>query len=346
MAAPQATNRIQRPHPRLLRNRDPLLPVLVHIEQQGIALSTETLSQIGSELETHIETLRESVYQAAGHPFNLNSPKQLGEVLFDELQLVEKPKKTRTGQYATNEQVLTTLANNHPIVAQILEYRQLSKLKSTYVDALPAARQPVTQRVHTLRPNPDRHRTPLLQRPQPPEHPRPRERGRQIRKAFIPRNGWQLLAADYSQIELRILAALSQDPGLLEAFRTGQDIHTATAARLFDVPPEQVDRNRRSTAKMVNFGIPYGISAFGLAQRLGNVSRTEAQEIIDNYFTQFPGIPGYIQSRVEQAREKGYVETLCGRRRALPDIDSKNGSIRNAAERNAINMPIGEPPPT
>ena len=319
----------------------PLMPVLVHMEQQGIALSTETLSQIGSELETHIETLGESVYQAAGHPFNLNSPKQLGEVLFDELQLVEKPKKTRTGQYATNEQVLTTLANSHPIVAQILEYRQLSKLKSTYVDALPAAVDPVTQRVHTHFGQTQTATGRLSSNdPNLQNIPVRSERGRQIRKAFIPRNGWQLLAADYSQIELRILAALSQDPGLLEAFRTGQDIHTATAARLFDIPSEQVDRDQRSTAKMVNFGIPYGISAFGLAQRLGNVSRTEAQEIIDNYFTQFPGIPGYIQSRVEQAREKGYVETLCGRRRALPDIDSKNGSIRNAAERNAINMPI------
>ncbi|MGC6455000.1 MAG: DNA polymerase I [Coraliomargaritaceae bacterium] len=319
----------------------PLLPVLVHIERQGIALSTETLAQTGSELETHIETLRETVYQAAGRSFNLNSPKQLGEVLFDELKLVEKPKKTRTGQYATNEQVLTTLANHHPIVAQILEYRQLSKLKSTYVDALPNAVDPVTQRVHTHFGQAQTATGRLSSNdPNLQNIPVRSERGREIRKAFIPRPGWQLLAADYSQIELRILAALSQDPGLLEAFRTGQDIHTATAARLFSVPSEQVDRDQRSTAKMVNFGIPYGISAFGLAQRLGNVSRTEAQEIIDNYFAQFPGIPGYIQSRVEQARQKGYVETLCGRRRALPDIDSKNGSIRNAAERNAINMPI------
>ncbi len=319
----------------------PLLPVLVDIERQGIALSTETLAQTGSELETHIETLREAVYEAAGRPFNLNSPKQLGEILFDELKLVDKPKKTRTGQYATNEQVLTTLANTHPIVAQILEYRQLSKLKSTYVDALPNAVDPDTNRVHTHFGQTQTATGRLSSNdPNLQNIPVRSPRGREIRKAFIPRNGWQLLAADYSQIELRILAALSQDPGLLEAFRTGQDIHTATAARLFDVPPDQVQRDQRSTAKMVNFGIPYGISAFGLAQRLGNVSRTEAQEIIDNYFAQFPGIPGYIQSRVEQAREKGYVETLCGRRRTLPDIDSKNGSIRNAAERNAINMPI------
>ena len=319
----------------------PLLPVLVDIERQGIALCTDTLARTGSELETHIESLRESVYQAAGRPFNLNSPKQLGEVLFDELKLVEKPKKTRTGQYATNEQVLTTLANTHPIVAELLEYRQLSKLKSTYIDALPNAVDPVTNRVHTHFGQAQTATGRLSSNdPNLQNIPVRSARGREIRKAFIPRNDWQLLAADYSQIELRILAALSQDPGLLEAFRTGQDIHTATAARLFDVPPEQVDRDQRSTAKMVNFGIPYGISAFGLAQRLGNVSRTEAQAIIDNYFAQFPGIPGYIESRVEQARQKGYVETLCGRRRALPDIDSKNGSIRNAAERNAINMPI------
>ena len=319
----------------------PLLPVLVDIERQGIALCTDTLARTGSELETHIEALREAVYQAAGRPFNLNSPKQLGEVLFDELKLVEKPKKTRTGQYATNEQVLTTLANTHPIVAELLEYRQLSKLKSTYIDALPNAVDPVTNRVHTHFGQAQTATGRLSSNdPNLQNIPVRSARGREIRKAFIPRNGWQLLAADYSQIELRILAALSQDPGLLEAFRTGQDIHTATAARLFNVPPEEVDRDQRSTAKMVNFGIPYGISAFGLAQRLGNVSRTEAQAIIDNYFAQFPGIPGYIESRVEQARQKGYVETLCGRRRALPDIDSKNGSIRNAAERNAINMPI------
>lgn len=319
----------------------PLLPVLVAMELEGIRLCTATLSEIGTQLNEQISALKEAVYNAAGREFNLNSPKQLGEILFLELKLVEKPKKTKTGKFATNEQVLSSLAPKHKIVADLLQYRQLSKLKSTYVDALPNAVDAISGRVHTHF-GQAQTATGRLSSNEPnlQNIPVRSSQGREIRKAFVPRDGWTLLAADYSQIELRILAALTADEGLLSAFREGRDIHTATAARIFDVAPDSVDRNQRSTAKMVNFGIPYGISAFGLAQRLGTVSRTEAQAIIDNYFAQFPGIPGYMNSQQESARTKGYVETVCGRRRYLRDINSNNGTIRAAAERNAINMPI------
>jgi len=319
----------------------PLMPVLAAIECEGIRMDESILVETGASLGEHIEKLHASISVDAGREFNLNSPKQLGEVLFDELKLVEKPKKTKTGQYATNEQVLSSLAPKHAIVANILEYRQLAKLKSTYIDALPNAVDPKTGRVHThygqVQTSTGRlsSNDPNLQ-----NIPVRSEQGRQIRKAFVPREGWQLLAADYSQIELRILAALTGDEGLLTAFREGRDIHTATAAKIFNVALDAVDRDQRSTAKMVNFGIPYGISAFGLAQRLGTISRTEAQEIIDNYFAQFPGIPGYMERMKESAKEKGYVETITGRRRYLRDINSGNATIRAAAERNAINMPI------
>jgi len=319
----------------------PLLPVLVAMEREGILMNEATLAEIGKSLEDHIETLRDSINAAAGREFNLNSPKQLGEILFDELKLVEKPKKTKTGQYATNEQVLSSLAPKHPIVANILEYRQLTKLKSTYIDALPNSIDPVSGRVHTnygqVQTSTGRlsSNDPNLQ-----NIPVRSVQGREIRKAFIARPGWKLLSADYSQIELRILAALTGDEGLLNAFREGRDIHATTAAKIFEVGLDEVTREQRSTAKMVNFGIPYGISAFGLAQRLGTVSRTEAQEIINNYFAQFPGIPGYMSRMQDSAKAKGYVETITGRRRYLQDINSRNGTIRAAAERNAINMPI------
>ena len=319
----------------------PLLPVLVAMEREGIRMCENTLKEIGGSIEGHIIDLQNAVYDAAGREFNLNSPKQLGEVLFDELKLVEKPKKTKTGQYATNEQVLSGLAPKQPIVADLLEYRQLSKLKSTYIDALPHSVDAKTGRVHTHYGQVQTATGRLSSNdPNLQNIPVRSPKGREIRKAFVPREGWKLLAADYSQIELRILAALTKDEGLLTAFKEGQDIHTATAAKIFGVAPEDVTRDQRSTAKMVNFGIPYGISAFGLAQRLGTVSRTEAQEIIDHYFAQFPGIPGYMESQKESAKEKGYVETTCGRRRHLRDINSSNGTIRSAAERNAINMPI------
>ena len=319
----------------------PLLPVLVAMELEGILVDKTTLTEIGRSMDDQIAQLTDSIQASAGREFNLNSPKQLGEVLFDELNLVEKPKKTRTGQYATNEQVLTSLAPRHPIVADILEYRQLTKLKSTYIDALPHTIDPASGRVHThygqvqtttgrlSSNNPNLQNIPIRS-----------ERGREIRKAFVPRPGWKLLSADYSQIELRILAALTGDKGLLTAFKEGRDIHTATAAKIFDVSLDAVTREQRSTAKMVNFGIPYGISAFGLAQRLSTVSRTEAQAIIDSYFKQFPGIPDYMNQMQESARTNGYVETITGRRRYLRDINSSNATVRSAAERNAINMPI------
>jgi DNA polymerase-1 len=319
----------------------PLLPVLVTMEREGIRMSEEALAQTGESLIGHITKLQDSIYATAGHEFNLNSPKQLGTVLFDELKLIDKPKKTKTGQYATNEQVLSSLAPKHSIVADLLEYRQLSKLKSTYIDALPNSVDPKTGRVHTHYGQVQTATGRLSSNdPNLQNIPVRSPKGREIRQAFVPREGWKLLAADYSQIELRILAALTGDAGLLQAFKDGQDIHTATAAKIFDVAPADVTREQRSTAKMVNFGIPYGISAFGLAQRLGTVSRKEAQAIIDNYFAQFPGIPGYMEAQKESAKAKGYVETKCGRRRHLRDINSGNGTIRAAAERNAINMPI------
>ncbi len=319
----------------------PLLPVLVAMEREGILMCKKTLKEIGHSLEGHISELQQAIHQAAGREFNLNSPKQLGEVLFDELKLIEKPKKTKTGQYATNEQVLSSLAPKHAIVADLLEYRQLTKLKSTYIDALPNAIDPVSGRVHTHYGQVQTATGRLSSNdPNLQNIPVRSSAGREIRKAFVPRADWKLLSADYSQIELRILAALTKDEGLLTAFKERRDIHTATAAKIFDVTLEDVSREQRSTAKMVNFGIPYGISAFGLAQRLGTVSRSEAQAIIDSYFAQFPGIPGYMESQKQSAKEKGYVETVCGRRRYLRDINSGNGTIRAAAERNAINMPI------
>jgi len=319
----------------------PLLPVLAQLELAGICLNQQALSHTGQQLDVHIAHLQTSIYQSAGSEFNLNSPKQLGIVLFEDLKLSDKPKRTKTGQYKTNEQVLSLLAPKHTIVAHILEYRQLSKLKSTYVDALPQAVDPITQRIHTHYGQVQTSTGRLTSNdPNLQNIPVRSARGREIRQAFIPRAGWKLMAADYSQIELRILAALTEDAGLLQAFRTGHDIHTATAAKIFNITPQAVEREQRSTAKMVNFGIPYGISAFGLAQRLGNVSRTEAQEIIDNYFEQFPGIPGYMERVKAQARKLGYVETLSGRRRMIRDINSSNATIRAAAERNAINMPI------
>jgi DNA polymerase-1 len=320
----------------------PLLPVLIAMEREGINICETTLKNIGDTLSVEIEKLRSEIYDTAGQEFNLNSPKQLGVILFEVLKLSEKPKKTKTGQYATNEQTLSSLATKHRIAAALLEYRQLNKLISTYIDALPLSINSKTHHIHTnfgqvqtstgrlSSNNPNLQNIPIRS-----------TNGKQIRKAFIPRQPeWKILSADYSQIELRILAALSEDPSMIQAFNDRQDIHASTAAKIFDVPIKDVSREQRSTAKMVNFGIPYGISAFGLAQRLGTVSRTEAQAIIDNYFQQFPTIQNYINDQVEKARKDGYVTTLMGRRRYLRDINSSNGSIRAASERNAINMPI------
>lgn len=319
----------------------PLVPVLAEMEGTGIKLETSVLREIGVRLEKEIRALEVSVYGKAGVEFNLNSPKQLGEVLFERLKLMEKPKKTRTGQYMTGEDVLVELAGVHPIVADLLAYREASKLKSTYVDALPGSVSRRTGRVHTtfLQASTATGRL-ASNNPNLQNIPIRTEAGREIRKAFVaPGPGWSLLSADYSQVELRVMAALSQDAHMMEAFANGIDIHTATAARVHGVPVAEVTGDMRRTAKMVNFGIIFGISAFGLAQRLG-IARSEGARLIDEYFNQYPGVKHFMDNTVAEARKKGYVETLSGRRRYLRDINSGNVNVRKAAERTAINTPI------
>jgi len=318
----------------------PLMPVLAQMEYNGINLDVPNLEAYSEKLGEKIQALETGIYTKAGMEFNLNSPKQLGEVLFDLLQLVEKPKKTKTGQYKTNEEVLSGLAHEHKIVREILDYRGLTKLKSTYVDALPKEVLPETGRIHTTfsqaitttgrlsSVNPNLQNIPIRT-----------EEGREIRRAFIPREGFTLLASDYSQIELRIMAELSGDQGLREAFIHGEDIHTATAARVFSVDKKDVTREMRSKAKMVNFGIIYGISAFGLSQRLG-IPRKEAQEIIEQYRANYPGVQDYLDNTIEFAQKNEYVQTIAGRRRYIRDINAKNQMVRSGAERNAINAPI------
>ncbi len=319
----------------------PLIPVLVAMESEGVRVDAAALAEFSELLGKEMAAHEAAVYELAGTKFNLNSPRQLGQILFDVLKIAEKPKKTKTGQYTTDEQTLTELAGTHAIVQRLLDFRTATKLKSTYADALPEAIWPATNRVHTTyqqvatstgrlnSTNPNLQNIPIRT-----------ERGQEIRKAFVPRDAEHtLLSADYSQIELRIIAALSREPAMLEAFASGLDIHAATAARVFGVALDAVTPEMRRKAKMVNFGIIYGISAFGLAQRLG-IPRSEAAEIIEQYFAQFPGIRGYLDTTIAFARQHGYVETVTGRRRYLRDINSANGSIRAAAERNAINAPI------
>lgn len=318
-----------------------LMPVLAGMEYEGIRLDTEALGEFSRSLTTQIDRLRTDIYGQADEDFNLNSPKQLGEILFDKLHLVDKPKKTKTGQYQTNEQVLIGLAPHHDIVRMILDYRQASKLKNTYVDALPECVLPATGRVHTtygqlatatgrlVSSNPNLQNIPIRS-----------EQGQEIRKAFIARDDDHvLLSADYSQIELRIMAAICGDKAMSEAFANRMDIHSAMAARVHNVKLEEVSADMRRQAKMVNYGLMYGMSVFGLSQRLG-IPRREAGEIVDTYFTQFPGIKKYIDQTIAFAREHGYVETMAGRRRYLRDINSRNGTTRAAVERNAINTPI------
>lgn len=319
----------------------PLVPVLANMELEGINLDSGALNKLSKELENDITQLDKDIIELAGEPFNIASPKQLGEILFDKLNLLDKPKKTKSGQYSTSEDILVQLAKDHDIAQKIIDFRQLQKLKSTYVDALPAMVSSITGRLHTSfnqavaatgrlsSNNPNLQNIPIRT-----------ERGREVRKAFIPRDKNHLiLAADYSQIELRLIAELSGDEFMMEAFINGEDIHAATAAKVFGVALEDVTREMRGNAKTVNFGIIYGVSAFGLAQQT-DLSRSEAGEIIKSYFQTYPGIRDYIELQKEFARENGYVSTMKGRRRYLRDINSRNGVVRGHAERNAVNAPI------
>lgn len=319
----------------------PLISVLADMEREGIMLDVPALREFSAQLQIDITQVEKEIYELAGFKFNISSPKQVGDVLFEVLKISDKAKKTKTGQYATGEDVLLKLEHIHPIVAKILDYRELVKLKSTYVDTLPELVNARTKHIHTSynqvvavtgrlsSDNPNLQNIPIRT-----------ERGRQIRKAFIPRNEeYVLLSADYSQIELRIVASISGDPNMCEAFQTGKDIHTATAAKVFGVAEADVTKEMRYKAKSVNFGIIYGQGAFGLSENL-NIPRAEAKELIDNYFKEYPSIKSYMDTEINFARENGFVQTLLGRKRWLRDITSNNQTVRSFAERNAINAPI------
>ncbi|PCJ97957.1 MAG: DNA polymerase I [Flavobacteriaceae bacterium] len=319
----------------------PLLSVLADMELEGINLDTEFLQSLSTDLDSDIDTLVKKIYEEAGEEFNIASPKQLGEILFDKLKLVDKPKKTKTGQYSTAEDVLSYLAKDHEIIQNVLDYRGLAKLKSTYIDALPEQVEKTTGRVHTdymqtvaatgrlSSNNPNLQNIPIRT-----------ERGRQVRKAFVPRNDeYTLLAADYSQIELRIIAALSEEDTMIEAFKNGEDIHASTASKVFNVPINEVTREQRGNAKTVNFGILYGVSAFGLSNQT-DLTRSEAKELIETYYKTYPKLRNYMSELVDFARDNGYVQTVLGRRRYLKDINGSNAIVRGAAERNAVNAPI------
>ena len=318
----------------------PLAEVLHEMQQAGVRVDVEMLKQAEEQLSKELVTLEQGIYTSAGVTFNVNSPKQVGEVLFDQLKLDTKAKKSKTGQYSTSEEVLLGLKGKHEVVGMILEYRELKKLISTYISALPTYINPETGKIHTTynqtvtatgrlsSSNPNLQNLPIRS-----------ERGQLIRQAVIPDEGCLFLSADYSQIELRLMAHFSQDPHLVEAFRSGQDIHAATAAKIFNVPLEEVTKDQRRQAKTANFGIIYGISAFGLAQQL-DCSRSEAKALIDGYFAAFPGVIDYIEQQKQLAREQGYAVTLFGRKRYLPDILSHNATVRSFAERNAVNSPI------
>lgn len=319
----------------------PLLRVLAAMELEGINLDTGFLKELSVTLDQDIENLEKEIHTEAGEVFNIASPKQLGDILFGKMKLVEKPKKTRTGQFSTAEDVLSSLANDHKIIRDVLEYRGLAKLKSTYVDALPLQVNPQTKRIHTefmqtvaatgrlSSNNPNLQNIPIRT-----------ERGREIRRAFIPKDeNYLLMSADYSQIELRIIASLSEEENMIEAFNRGEDIHASTASRVFQVPLNEVTRQQRDQAKTVNFGIIYGVSAFGLSNQTG-LSRTEARDLIETYYNTYPRLRNYISEQLLFAREKGYVQTVLKRRRYLSDINARNPMVRGAAERNAINAPI------
>tara|TARA_B100001540_G_C15816507_1_gene647827 strand:+ start:4029 stop:6791 length:2763 start_codon:yes stop_codon:yes gene_type:complete len=319
----------------------PLLKVLGKMELEGINLDTEMLHEFSIELSEEINLLEQKIFHLSGKDFNISSPKQLGEILFDKMQIVQKVKKTKSGQYSTSEETLSKLKGDHPIIDLILEYRGLQKLLSTYVNALPLLIDEDTGKIHTTF-NQSVAATGRLSSVNPnlQNIPIRTEKGRKMRESFIPRNSdFEILAADYSQIELRIMASLSEDESMLNAFNKGVDIHSATAAKVYKVKKEDVTREMRSHAKMVNFGIIYGISPFGLSQRLG-IKRKEASEIIENYFEEFPKVKAYMDNTILQARDNEFVETILGRRRYLKDINSRNGIMRSFAERNAINAPI------
>ena len=319
----------------------PLVKVLAQMEYEGIRLDTHFLGELSKEINTDLIALQTTIFDQAGESFNLSSPKQLGDILFEKLKLLSKPKKTKTGQYATSEEVLSQLASEHPIVANVLEFRALQKLQSTYIEALPREVNPRTGRVHTTFMQAVTA-TGRLSSNQPnlQNIPIRTPRGSQIRKAFVPRNeDYTLLSADYSQIELRIIAALSEEDHMIEAFLQGQDIHRSTAAKVFSVPIEEVTKEQRSHAKTVNFGIIYGVSAIGLSQQT-SLTRSQSKELIDTYYQTYPKLKGYIEKQIAFAREHGYVETILGRRRYLPDVYSRNQVVRGAAERNAVNAPI------
>ena len=318
----------------------PLLPVLARMEQNGVRLDTETLRQTGDDFRARLHALEGEVYTLAGHEFTITSPKQVGTVLFEELKISDKARKTKTGQYSTSEEVLESLREKHPIVEKILAHRALKKLLSTYVDALPELINARTGRVHTSfnqavtatgrlsSSNPNLQNIPVRG-----------EDGREIRKAFVPDDGCTFFSADYSQIELRIMAHLSGDEHMIADFNAGHDIHAATAARIFHKPIEEVSRDERRKAKTANFGIIYGISAFGLSERL-SIPRGEAKELIDSYFETYPKVKEYMNACIERAKERGYILTEFKRRRYLPDINSRNATVRGYAERNAVNAPI------
>ena len=318
----------------------PLVPVLVNIERNGVLLDTEALKQSSAHFTAQMENIEKEIYELAGETFNIASPKQVGEVLFDKLKIVEKAKKTKTGQYVTSEEVLESLRHKHPVVEKILEHRGLKKLLGTYIDALPLLINPRTGRVHTSfnqtvtatgrlsSSNPNLQNIPIRD-----------ENGKEIRKAFIPDEGCLFFSADYSQIELRIMAHLSEDKNMIDAFLSNHDIHAATAAKIYKIDLNDVGSDMRRKAKTANFGIIYGISVFGLAERM-NVDRKEAKELIDGYFETYPGVKAYMDKSIQVAQEKGYVETIFHRKRFLPDINSRNAVVRGYAERNAINAPI------
>lgn len=318
----------------------PLIYVLADMEYTGVKLDKSALAEYSKKLTNELISIESEIYKEAKIEFNINSAKQVGEVLFDKLQIVEKPKKTKTGQYVTSEETLQNLKNAHPIVGKILDYRGLKKLLSTYVDALPQLVDPKDGKLHTSynqtvtstgrlsSSNPNLQNIPIRE-----------DQGKEIRKAFIANDGCKFLSSDYSQVELRIMAHLSNDSNMIDAFNSGEDIHAATASKIFKVPIELVTSDMRRKAKTANFGIIYGISVFGLAERL-NIPRSEAKQLIDGYFETYPQVKEYMDKSIEMAREKGYVETLFGRKRYLPDINSRNATVRGYAERNAINAPI------